>query len=55
MLTEEAFLKVKAILKKRVLKEMEWRALGIQGTPGWEHFGIFPPEPHILLLRKKKA
>ena len=29
MLTEDTFLKVKAILKKRLLKEMEWRSLGI--------------------------
>lgn len=37
---------------KRLLKEDEWRGLGVQGSAGWCHYMCFPPEPHILLLRR---
>ena len=35
-----------------LLSEMEARELGVQMTPGWEHYLIFPPEPHVLLFRR---
>ncbi len=45
---------LKRIPKKRLLKEEEWRGLGIEQSEGWEHFMIYEPEPHILLFRKSK-
>ncbi|CAO3632086.1 unnamed protein product [Cunninghamella blakesleeana] len=35
-----------------LLKESEYRQLGIEISPGWEHYMIHAPEPHILLLRR---
>jgi cyclin-dependent kinase regulatory subunit CKS1 len=49
ILTKELFGKIK---KDKILKENEWRALGIAGSKGWEHYEVYKPEPHILLLRK---
>mmetsp|Transcript_62565 Transcript_62565/g.135815 ORF Transcript_62565/g.135815 Transcript_62565/m.135815 type:complete len:95 (-) Transcript_62565:189-473(-) len=37
---------------KRLLKEDEWRSLGVQQSRGWEHYEIHRPEPHILLYRR---
>lgn len=37
---------------KRLLKDDEWRDLGVQQTRGWEHYDIHRPEPHILLFRR---
>lgn len=45
---------LKKIPKGRLLKEEEWRGLGIEQSEGWEHFMIYEPEPHILLFRKSK-
>jgi cyclin-dependent kinase regulatory subunit CKS1 len=45
----------KQIAKKlpaRLLTETEWRALGVQQSPGWEHYERHDPEPHILLFRR---
>ncbi|ORZ01334.1 regulatory subunit of cyclin-dependent kinase [Syncephalastrum racemosum] len=36
------------------LEESEWKMLGVQGCDGWEHYHIYGPEPHILLLRRDK-
>lgn len=36
----------------RLLKEDEWRRLGVQQSRGWEHYEIHKPEPHILLFRR---
>jgi len=36
------------------LSEYEWRALGIVMSPGWEHYMLHEPEPHILLFRREK-
>jgi cyclin-dependent kinase regulatory subunit CKS1 len=44
--------KYKSMPKKRLLLEQEWRALGVKGSPGWVHYDIYNPEPHVLLLRK---
>ena len=37
---------------KRLLKEDEWRALGIMQSRGWKHYAIHQPEPWILLFRR---
>ena len=42
----------KRVAKKKLLQEIEWRALGIQGSVGWIHYEIYAPEPHIILMRK---
>lgn len=36
----------------RLLKEDEWRGLGVQQSRGWEHYEIHKPEPHVLLFRR---
>ena len=38
----------------RLLSEAEWRAIGVQQSPGWIHYMIHNPEPHILLYRREK-
>ncbi|KAH6600789.1 hypothetical protein BASA61_002207 [Batrachochytrium salamandrivorans] len=38
----------------RLLAEYEWRGFGIKQSPGWVHFMIHNPEPHILLFRREK-
>lgn len=38
----------------RLMDEVEWRALGVQQSPGWTHYLIHNPEPHILLFRREK-
>ena len=35
-----------------LLSEDEWRALGIRMSPGWNHYEIHGPEPHIFLFRR---
>eukprot|EP00930_Biecheleria_cincta_P006030 TRINITY_DN107008_c0_g1_i1.p1 TRINITY_DN107008_c0_g1~~TRINITY_DN107008_c0_g1_i1.p1 ORF type:complete len:292 (+),score=27.11 TRINITY_DN107008_c0_g1_i1:35-910(+) len=40
---------------KRLLKESEWRRLGVQQGDGWAHYEIHRPEPHILLFRRPLA
>lgn len=39
----------------RLLAEEEWRAIGIQQSPGWEHYEVHVPEPLILLFRRAKG
>jgi cyclin-dependent kinase regulatory subunit CKS1 len=34
----------------RLLKEAEWRKLGVEQSLGWAHYASHPPEPHILLF-----
>lgn len=38
--------------RDRFLSEYEWRALGIQMSRGWQHYGHHQPEPHILLFKR---
>lgn len=47
----------KFIQKNHLMSEAEWRSIGVQMTPGWIHYMIHEPEPHILLFRRpvKKA
>lgn len=40
-------------LPNRLLKEEEWRSIGVQQSRGWEHYSIFRPEPHVLLFRRQ--
>ena len=37
----------------RLLEEPEWRGLGVCMSPGWRHYEIHRPEPHILLFRRR--
>ncbi|KAF9482802.1 cyclin-dependent kinase regulatory subunit [Pholiota conissans] len=38
----------------RLLKEAEWRGIGITQSLGWEHYEVHAPEPHVLLFRRQK-
>ena len=49
ILPKEIYMKIP---KFKLLKEEEWRALGIIQTKGWVHYTYFKPEPHILLFRR---
>lgn len=41
-------------LKGKLLTEFQWRSLGIQMSPGWEHYLLHRPEPHIFLFRREQ-
>lgn len=51
ILTCDLYERVKRI--GRLLKEKEFRSLGIKVSSGWDNYSFFKPEPHILMLRKK--
>nr|CAH7738759.1 unnamed protein product [Callosobruchus chinensis] len=34
------------------MTESEWRNLGVQQSPGWVHYMLHTPEPHVLLFRR---
>ena len=36
----------------RLMSEKEWRGIGVQQSPGWIHYMIHGPEPHVLLFRR---
>ncbi|XP_059835995.1 cyclin-dependent kinases regulatory subunit 1-like isoform X2 [Hypanus sabinus] len=42
----------KLVPKSHLMSETEWRNLGVQQSPGWIHYMIHEPEPHILLFRR---
>lgn len=42
----------KLIPKTHLMTESEWRNLGVQQSPGWVHYMMHGPEPHILLFRR---
>ncbi|KAJ3035934.1 hypothetical protein HDV00_003281 [Rhizophlyctis rosea] len=42
------------IPKNQLMKEQEWRSYGVQQSPGWVHYMLHGPEPHILLFRREK-
>uniref|UniRef100_A0A0K0EYB8 Cyclin-dependent kinases regulatory subunit n=1 Tax=Strongyloides venezuelensis TaxID=75913 RepID=A0A0K0EYB8_STRVS len=46
---------VRRIPTNRLMKENEWRSLGIRQSPGWEHYMIHGPERHVLLFRRVKS
>ena len=42
-----------AMYKGFLLREAQWREIGIRQSPGWEHYMIHRPEPvHSLLFTK---
>lgn len=38
--------------KGRLMKEREWRALGVAQSRGWVHYMIHQPERQVLLFRR---
>ncbi|KAI8828980.1 cyclin-dependent kinase regulatory subunit CKS1 [Chytriomyces cf. hyalinus JEL632] len=38
----------------RLMTEQEWRGLGVKQSPGWYHYMLHGPEPHILLFKRDK-
>lgn len=45
---------VKYVPSNRLMSEAEWRCIGVQQSPGWLHYMIHKPEPHVLLFRREK-
>uniref|UniRef100_A0A915MDX7 Cyclin-dependent kinases regulatory subunit n=6 Tax=Meloidogyne TaxID=189290 RepID=A0A915MDX7_MELJA len=45
----------KLVPHNRLMSESEWRSIGIQQSPGWIHYMIWPAERHILLFRRPKT
>lgn len=42
----------KLVPKTHLMTETEWRNLGVQQSPGWVHYMLHAPEPHVLLFRR---
>ncbi|KAG5330068.1 CKS1 protein, partial [Acromyrmex charruanus] len=40
--------------KTHLMTETEWRNLGVQQSPGWVHYMMHGPEPHVLLFRRMR-
>lgn len=38
-----------------VTEEYLLQVLHVQQTPGWEHYYIYPMNPHVLCLRRRRA
>ncbi|XP_014664692.1 PREDICTED: cyclin-dependent kinases regulatory subunit 1-like [Priapulus caudatus] len=43
----------KLVPKSHLMSETEWRKIGVQQSPGWIHYMIHEPEPHILLYKRQ--
>lgn len=43
------------VSKTHLMTETEWRNLGVQQSPGWIHYMLHTPEPHVLLFRRPLA
>ncbi|XP_069697757.1 cyclin-dependent kinases regulatory subunit [Periplaneta americana] len=41
--------------KSHLMTETEWRNLGVQQSPGWVHYMMHTPEPHVLLFRRVRT
>lgn len=41
--------------KSHLMTETEWRNLGVQQSPGWVHYMMHAPEPHVLLFRRPRT
>ncbi|XP_018373540.1 PREDICTED: cyclin-dependent kinases regulatory subunit-like [Trachymyrmex cornetzi] len=41
--------------KTHLMTETEWRNLGVQQSPGWVHYMMHGPEPHVLLFRRMRS
>lgn len=37
------------------MTETEWRNLGVQQSPGWVHYMMHAPEPHVILFRRPRT
>ncbi len=46
---------VKLLPLNHLMTETEWRNLGVQQSPGWVHYMIHKPEPHILLFKRPRT
>ncbi|XP_071806869.1 cyclin-dependent kinases regulatory subunit-like [Asterias amurensis] len=46
---------VKLLPQNHLMTESEWRNLGVQQSPGWVHYMIHKPEPHILLFKRQRT
>ncbi|XP_044314695.1 cyclin-dependent kinases regulatory subunit isoform X1 [Drosophila rhopaloa] len=44
----------KHVPKAHLMTETEWRNLGVQQSPGWVHYMVHAPEPHVILFRRKR-
>jgi len=44
----------KLVPKNHLMTETEWRNIGVQQSPGWVHYMVHEPEPHVLLFRRAK-
>ncbi|KAK7106253.1 cyclin-dependent kinases regulatory subunit-like [Littorina saxatilis] len=42
----------KLVPKQHLMTETEWRNIGVQQSPGWVHYMVHAPEPHVLLFRR---
>ncbi|KAJ8316461.1 hypothetical protein KUTeg_006475 [Tegillarca granosa] len=42
----------KLVPKNHLMTETEWRNIGVQQSPGWVHYMVHTPEPHVLLFRR---
>uniref|UniRef100_A0A914YFN4 Cyclin-dependent kinases regulatory subunit n=1 Tax=Panagrolaimus superbus TaxID=310955 RepID=A0A914YFN4_9BILA len=42
----------KLVPKNKLMTETEWRNIGIQQSPGWQHYMVHGPERHIILFRR---
>ncbi|KAB0799901.1 hypothetical protein PPYR_07781 [Photinus pyralis] len=43
----------KLVPRTHLMTETEWRNLGVQQSPGWVHYMLHVPEPHVLLFRRQ--
>ena len=41
------------LLPRRLMTEKEWRSIGVQQSPGWEHYMVHDPDPKVLFFRRK--
>jgi len=42
----------KLVPKNRLMSDSEVRGLGVTQSPGWIHYMIHEPEPHILMFKR---
>lgn len=45
----------RCVPKNHLMTETEWRNLGVQQSPGWVHYMMHTPEPHVLLFRRPRT
>lgn len=42
----------RSVPRTHLMTETEWRNMGVQQSPGWVHYMMHAPEPHVLLFRR---